>query len=154
MLLTSVATGCAPVEIPPAPPITVEVSFPNGAPPLNQEAELNRVIKSHWNLENMSVEIRLPEGLELVSGELSWFGDVAEGDEIVAIEVMVRAVKIGNWAIELDESIDPEEQGGFGFVPGWREAIYVSIFEDSAEWAIYPPWYEGGNPVPIERVDD
>lgn len=145
MLLASVATGCAPVETPPAPPLTVELSFPDGAPPLNQEAELNCIVTSHFSLENMSVEIRLPEGLELVSGELFWFGDVAKGDEIVAIEAVVRAVKIGNWAIELNESIDPEEQGGFGFIPGWREAIYVSVFEDSAKWATYPPWYEGGS---------
>lgn len=155
MLITSVATGCAPVETTPHPGITVEVSFPDGAPPLDQEAELNCVITSQrLTLENMSVEIRLPEGLELVSGELFWLGDVAKGDEIVAIEAIVRAVKIGNWAIELSKSIDPEEQGGFGFMPGWLDAIYVSVSEDSAEWGIYPPWYKNGShAVPITVVD-
>lgn len=157
VLFIPLAPGCAqfPPETPPAEPITVHLSFPDGAPPLNQEAELIYIIKPDCILKNMNIEIRLPEGFELVSGELSWVGDITKGDEIEAIRAVVRAVKIGNWAIELRNSINPEEQGGFSMYPDWQDAIYVSVSEDSAEWGEYPPWYEGGgHPVPIEQEVD
>lgn len=157
MLLTSMATGCASTETSPAPPITVELSFPDGAPPLNQEAELiyiMEVMEPGLILENMSIEIRLPEGFELVSGELAWFGDISSGDELEVIRATVRAVKTGNWTFESRCAMNPETQFGISIVPGWHPAIYVSVFEDSAEWGKYPPWYEGGgHPVEIEIVD-
>jgi len=105
-------------------------------------------------LENISIEIRLPEGFELVSGELSWFGDISSGDELEVIRATVRAVKTGNWTIESRCAINPEKQCGISVVPGWHPAIYVSVSEDSAEWGITPPWYEGGgHPVEIEQED-
>ena len=156
-LFASVAPGCASTETPPAPPITVELSFPDGAPPLNQEAELiyiMEVMEPGCILENISIEIRLPEGFELVSGELSWFGDISSGDELEVIRATVRAVKTGNWTIESRCAINPEKQCGISVVPGWHPAIYVSVSEDSAEWGITPPWYEGGgHPVEIEQED-
>lgn len=126
----------------PSPPITEEVSFPDGAPPLNHKAKLNCIVKAPAiSLKNMSIEIRLPEAFELVSGELSWVGDISSGDELEVISAVVKAIKIGNWAIKLRNSIDPEKQGGFSMYPDWREVIYVSIFNDSADWGEYPPWY-------------
>ena len=156
MLLTSVATSCAPLETPPSPPVSAELSFPDGAPPLNQEAELVYIIEvmePDCILENMSIEIRLPEGFELVSGDLSWFGDVSSGDDSEVIRATVRAVNTGNWTIESRCAINPEKQCGISVVPGWHPAIYVSISEDSAEWGITPPWYEGDGEVPIEIVE-
>jgi hypothetical protein len=158
VLIIPLAPGCGLFwhESPPAEPITVELSFPNDAPPLNTEAELNCIVKAPAiSLTNMSVEIRLPEAFELVSGDLSWTGDINQGAEVEVISAVVRAIKTGNWAIELRSSIDPEEQGGLSFYPDWRDAIYVSISEDSAEWGIYPPWYKGGgHEVPVKVVDE
>ena len=159
LLFGSCAKAVIPPTTPPdepSPPITVELSFPDGAPPLNQEAELICIVKAPAiSLKNMSVEIRLPEAFELVSGNLSWVGDINLGDEVEVISAIVKAIKIGNWAIELRTSIDPEEQGSFSMYPDWRDAIYVSVLEDSAEWGIYPPWYKGGgHEVPIEVVDE
>jgi hypothetical protein len=103
----------------------------------------------------MSVDIRLPEAFELVGGNLSWFGDINQGAELEVVSAVVRAIEAGNWAIELRTSIDPEEQGGFSMYPDWQDAIYVAVSEDSAEWGVYPPWYEGGgHEVPIEVVDE
>lgn len=157
VLLVSVAPGCASTETPPAPPVTVKLSFPDGAPPLNQEAELIytiEVMEPGCILENMSIEIRLPEGFELVSGELSWFGDISSGDELEVIRATVRAVKTGNWTFESRCAINPETQFGISIVPGWHPAIYVSVFEDSAEWGKYPPWYEGDDDgLPVEHHD-
>ena len=157
LILTLLSPGCpqqpATEEMPPAPPITVELSFPDGAPPLSHEAKLNCVVKARRNFENMSVEIGLPEGFELVSGDLSWVGDIPSGDDLEVIRATVRAVKTGNWTIEATTYIDPEKHSGFGGTG--RYPIYVSISEDSSEWGIYPPWHEGGgHPVPIEQVDE
>jgi hypothetical protein len=166
VLLISLVPGCtsgqessgsqSQLESPPAPPITVDLSFPDGAPRLNTEAELNCIVKAPAiSLKNMSVDIRLPEAFELVGGNLSWFGDINQGAELEVVSAVVRAIKAGNWAIELRTSIDPEEQGCFSMYPDWQDAIYVSVSDDSAEWGIYPPWYEGGgHEVPIEVVDD
>ena len=155
VFLIPLVPGCT-LESPPAEPITVELSFPSGAPPLNTEAELNCIVKAPAiSLKKMSVEIRLPEAFELMSGNLLWVGDINLGDEVEVISAVVKAVKTGNWAIELRTSIDPEEQGGFSIYPDWQDAIYVSVLEDSAEWGIYPPWYEGGgHEVPIKVVDE
>lgn len=101
----------------------------------------------------MSVEIRLPEGLELVSGELFWFGDIAEGNEVEVIRAVVRSVDTGNWTIELIRNLNPEEHGWSEFID--PAPFYISISEDSAEWGITPPWQTGGDgEVEIETVDD
>jgi len=139
----------------PAAPFTINVSFPDGAPPLNQEAKLICVVNAKAiRLKDLSVDIKLPEALELVSGELSWNGDVSEGNRIEVIEVTVKSIRTGNWTIELRGYIDPKEHGYVSIVPGWFPAIYVSVYEDSAEWDITPPWYKGnGFDVPVHKVD-
>jgi len=132
------ACNLFPHESPPAEPITVHLSFPDGAPPLNQEAELVCTVKTPaMSAKNLSLSVNLPEALELVSGDLSWSGDVAQGGEIEVIRAVVRSVEIGNWTIELIAYLDPEENGGFAI--SGSSHIYVSISEDSAEWGINPP---------------
>ena len=134
----------------PSPPITVELSFPDGAPSLNQEAELVCIVNAYEPAKNMSVSVNLPEALELVSGELSWVGDVAAEDEVEVINTIVRSVKTGNWTIELTAYLNPEENEGVGI--SGSAYIYKSISEDSAEWGKYPPWYEGGGGgLPVEH---
>ena len=142
----------------PSPPITTELSFPNGAPSLNQEAELSCIIKAPAiSIMNMTVEIRLPEALELVSSNLSWFGDINSGDELEVIRANVRAVNTGNWAIEIRQTWYPERQSSLSFYPDWQDGIYVSISEDSAEWREYPP-YRVPSSTPgvaqVEQVDE
>jgi len=160
VLLISLASigGCTgegsttPQETAPPPPFTVEVSFPDGAPPLGQTAELICVVEADWiSIQDMSLEINLPEAFELVSGSLSWTGSVPMGDEVEVMKAVVKSVKTGNWTIERTGYLDPKKNGGVGGT-GSGPAIYVSVSEDSAEWGKYPPWYEGGGfPVPVER---
>ena len=100
----------------------------------------------------MSVSIDLPEAFELVSGNLSWVGDIAIGNKVEVIKAVVKAVKTGNWTIEGHSYINPKEHGYFGGEGHYP--IYVSVLEDSAEWGITPPWYQkGGIEVPVKRVD-
>ena len=146
--------GCtrSTTETSPAPPFTTEVSFPHGAPPLNQTAELVCAVSADSiNVRNMSLEISLPEGFELVSGDLSWTGDITKGSKIEVVKAIIRSINTGNWAIEITGYLNPEENGGIG-MSGSGPICYVSVSEDSAEWGKYPPWgKEGGYPVPVQR---
>lgn len=154
LLIMLSVVGCPQQsEQAPSSPITVDLSFPDGAPPLNQEAELVCTVRTPaMSAKNLGVSIDLPEALEVMSGNLSWSGDVAEGSEVEIIRAVVRSVKTGNWTIELNRYLDPEENGWFGFQNPYP--IYISISEDLAEWGATPPWYKnGGHEVPIEVVE-
>ena len=122
-------------------PITLKMSFPNGAPALNQEAHLSCQVNARvFPAKNMEVHINLPEALELVEGNLSWIGDVIKGDKgdkVEVINVTVKAVEVGNYTIDGTTTLNPDEHGAFG---GGRHSIYVSISEDTAEWRNYPPY--------------
>jgi hypothetical protein len=172
ILLTLILVGCSksPVEpaskesppIPasqesePAPPVTFDVLFPDGAPPLNHESEIRCIVKSYRDMKNVNIELRLPEGFELTSGNLSWFGDIPGGEKEI-IRGTVRAIKTGSWEIDMYRSMDPEWQFGFSIGNGWYDAIYILISEDSAEWRKYPPYKNTGSTpgeVQVERVDE
>ena len=124
-------------ESPPASPLEAAFSLSN-APALNETAELTCVINARTAIRNMSVEINLPEGLELVSGNLSWHGDIPYEDEVV-IKAVIKAVEIGNWTIESSGCVNPEENW-FSLSCSPQPVIYVSVFEDSAAWGRNPPW--------------
>jgi hypothetical protein len=82
-------------------PFVISVSFPNGAPPLNQTATLKCVIKSNFPPLDANLNIELPEAFILVGGELSWSGSVDPYCEVNAIEASVKSVKTGNWTIRV-----------------------------------------------------
>jgi hypothetical protein len=90
----------------------------------------------------------LPEGIERVSGDLSWTGDVPEGGTRkkenwgnktplkVEIKAVVKAVKAGDWVIDARA----------GYVPGqiqgeWHgdiDQIYLQVAADSAQMSKTP----------------
>jgi hypothetical protein len=122
----------------PTPPIEVDVSFPNGAPALNQTADLVCKVITHGSpANNMSLDIELPAGFTTVSGELSWKGTVPKGTELEVLSVTIKSVQTGNWQINIDSFLNPEENimHGTGHYP-----IFVSVNENSAEWGTRPPW--------------
>jgi hypothetical protein len=154
ILIMPLVVGCPQQsDQAPAGSLDVLLSFPDGAPPLNQEAELVCTVNAlAGSVKNLGVSVNLPEALELVSGNLSWSGDVAEGDEIEIIRAVVRSVKAGNWTIELNRYLNPGENRGLGFQN--PDPYYISISEDSAEWGTTPPWYKNGShEMPIEVVE-
>ena len=138
-VLSLTGAGCgADGESSSSRPSSVEVSFPYGPPSLGQTASLVCRVKAAIALHDMTLEIHLPEGLELLNGSLSWRGDIAEGDQVEVVNAVVVAVKTGRWVIDVYGRIDPDKhdgQGGEGSFP-----IYLSISEDSAEYGPRPPW--------------
>lgn len=129
-------------------PLTVNLLFPDGAPRLNQIALLVITVKANYmDATNMIVRVNLPEALELVSGELSWNGSVIKGDQVDVIKATVKSVKTGNWQIGIYKYVNPDENG---FGADGEVPFYISISEDSAQWGKTPPWYKGGNEIPIQ----
>lgn len=119
----------------------MDTAFPDGAPRLNHEARLIVKVNARAiRAKDMSANVSLPEGFELVSGNLSWVGDVAEGSEVEVIIAVIRAIKEGNWTIRTVSYIDPKEHG---FLAGPANyPIYVRVSKDLAEWGVTPPWYK------------
>jgi len=154
IVLTLLASGCgqAPVEpaskeIPlapiteedvptePSPLYTLGLSFPSGAPALNQVAELKVVATGVMN--DVRIDVILPDGFELISGNLTWSADSLPPGDTEVINAHIKSQKTGNWTIEArvnyGQRIDLPEGGA-------RYAIYVAVSEDSAEWREYPPY--------------
>jgi hypothetical protein len=170
ILLTTLLTGCVTngslpstqptttsepthTGTPPQEPIEVEVSFPDGAPPLNQTAELRCTVITHRiPARDMSLDVDLPDVLQLVEGELSWFGDVPADSKVVVIKAVVKAVMVGNGTVDVRSYIDPDKHGGFGG-NGWHP-VYVSIGVDSSQWRINPSYDAPGTGPPEERPTD
>jgi len=107
-------------------------AFPNGAPPLNKTAEFQCRLTTHQlAATNISINVDLPEAFELVSGKLSWFGDVPANVEVAVINAKIKSVKTGTWNIDIECSLNAEENPGYY---GDNYTVLVTISEDSANW--------------------
>ena len=137
-------SGCATGS--PLPPLSVELSFPHGAPYLNQIAELRCLMEAHDITDNLTLKINLSNGFELVSGDLAWSGNLSR-QSIRELKANIRAIKVGNWTIQAVINVGPQNtwfiaEGGGIF------NIYVSVAENSAQWGEYPPWTPPPPPNP------
>jgi hypothetical protein len=118
-------------ESPPFPPIPslpigVDLSISN-APALNETAEITCTITSVFDAPNTSAQIILPDGFELVSGELSWQGDIApNGQE--SFKFTIKSVKTGNWTIKAKAGYLFGEDGWYGNL----DYLYISVSEETA----------------------
>lgn len=135
--------------IPPSPTYTIEISFPEGAPILNKQTILTCKVKTIIPLTDMNIEIKLPEFLEPVNGNLTWSGDVEAGDELTVINTDITATGIGNGTILVGYASPPDNQ-----ISRYVAAIYVSIFTESARWEKYPLWSEGHGPPAVHISGD
>ena len=88
------------------------------APTLNETAEITLMVTTIRNASNASVEIKLPEGFELISGNLNWNGEPIE-NQPRKLNIIVKAVKTGDWTI-------------YGGGSGQDDYIYISINDNSA----------------------
>jgi hypothetical protein len=108
-----------------------ELNF-SGPPEFNEPVELTMdVVGGIPQLPNATIKIDLPDGFELVSGDLEWQGNLTK-DVPVQLKAVVKPVKTGDWVIE-GWIIDSEEGKKI------RTALYVSVSEDSVEVSKTPP---------------
>jgi len=132
----------------PGSPVVIESSFPDGAPQLDHTAELVYTIKifAH-DIKDMDFTINLPDAFQLISGDISWSGDLNEGT-VKEISVLIKAVQTGNYEIKVTTYVNPEQNGGYG--GNGHHSTYVAVSDDSAEWGAFPPWRpKNSNPVRV-----
>jgi hypothetical protein len=133
LVLATVLLGCSCRTPPLGIPIEVDLSISN-APALNETAELTCTIASVFDAPNTTAQITLPDGFELVSGDLSWQGDIApNGQE--SFNFSIRTVETGNWTIEADAGYFPDENSWYGDT----DRLYVSVSEETA-WVSKTPF--------------
>jgi len=77
---------------------------------------LNSIVELYFNLEsiddvpNTSIKLFLPEGIELVSGNLIWSDDIKKGEKSKH-KVSIKVVKEGEWQIRA--WVENEKFSGF-----------------------------------------
>lgn len=130
---------------PPANPMKVDLSISN-APALNETAELTCTITSHYDAPNVTTEIILDNGLELVAGDLVWEGDLA-ADTPIRFKATIKSIKTGDWIIQAKAGYSPDE--GAYYMDG--SGLYISVGEDSATVGHRRPRSYG--PQPARQLD-
>ena len=69
-----------------------------GEPVLNQEVEVVFSVTPITDSIKTKIYMYLPEGIELVQGDLYWEGDIKKGD-IVQIKITVKSIQEGQWVM-------------------------------------------------------
>ena len=136
------------------PDVYVNLSFPNGAPHLNQTAELRCIVGTPGlTADNISVIINLPDGLQYISGDLSAqlgsMSGYANKESLVGtkeITAVIKPLRTGHYTIEAQLYLVPRNPS-IGSGPGLFR-IYLSVSDNSSEWGTVPFWIPNG-PVPI-----
>lgn len=150
----SLLSGCRTLPDQPllnesTPEFAVELSFPDGAPALNHEATMTVSVLSFVNLHDVQVWVTLPEGLELVSGNLAWTGNVSgtleARTETEAVKTVVKPTKTGLWTITVHFFFPPEQRPNLIIGPDGQD-YYLSVEEEKTEWGENPPWTTDGFP--------
>jgi len=141
VLIAVILAGCVQEKVVPSAPIEVYLAISN-APALNQTAELTCTITSHEDAPNTTAQIKLPEGFELISGDLKWKGDLEKNSQ-KSFKATVKSVKTGNWAIEAIAETKLKDGESYSVV----DYIYVVLGNVTASVSKTPP----PTPFPAEN---
>ena len=120
-------------KVVPSAPIEVYLAISN-APALNQTAELTCTITSHGDAPNTTAQIKLPEGFELISGDLTWKGDLKKNSQ-KSFKATVKSVKTGNRVIEAVAESKLKDGESYSVV----DHIYVVLGNVTASVSKTPP---------------
>lgn len=83
-------------------PIKIELSL-SKIPNIGETVEIYATISSVRDIENTSARITLPSGIQFVSGNLTWEGDVI-ADTPIVFTAKIKVLEDGNWIIKGEES--------------------------------------------------
>lgn len=110
----------------PAPQWPMSVNSLISQPPgLNQTANITCFISSQIDAPNVTANIILPEGIDVVSGSTLWYGDI-NGSQ-VEFSVMIKPVTTGNFTIECVATSTMDDNSSFGD----RDFLYLSVSENN-----------------------
>ena len=116
----------------PSAPISVELYMPS-APRLNEAIELTCTVSSLTDMPDSSARIELPDGVSLISGNLTWEGDL-KAKHPVSFSVEISFNKADKYAIRATASHMINETDGWSDM----DSIYLTIGTDKSEFG-WPP---------------
>ena len=171
---TPTSKGTPSTQSVPSTGMEVNLSISN-APALNETAELTCTITSISDAYNTTAQIELPAGLVLVSGNLSWNGDIIVPEEEkrkhprpslgspawekyeypkgkAEFSVLVKSAEVGNWTIAATAGYNVFTQEGIQYGRlGDSDYIYVAVREDTA-W-ISETLFTTEGPAPARQLN-
>jgi hypothetical protein len=113
---------------PPVSPLTAKLLM-SRAPALGETAALSLTITSAVEATNVTVKIVLPEGLQLVEGELEWHGSIAPGGR-AQLTAIVRATLEGDCRIYGEARNYFSHNSWFGA----NDSIFLSISRNGGQF--------------------
>ncbi len=141
-----------PQEISPAPssnvpsepsaPIRVELYMPS-APRLNEAIEVTCNVSGLVDMPDSSARIELPDGVSLISGNLTWEGDL-KANHPVSFSAEISFNKADKYAIRATASHMINETDGWSNM----DSIYLTIGTDKSEFG-WPPT----GPLPFRQTE-
>ena len=115
-------------------PIEVQLSI-SKPPALNEAAELTYTVISTVDAPNSAAEITLPDGATLVSGDLTWQGEL-KADKPISITAEIVFEETGNWAIRAAAKSVIDENNSWSDV----DYIYLNVGDTHGTMGpVYPP---------------
>jgi len=121
------------------PPIVLNITVSDFTKPegLNSEANLTVTVTPKEDISNVSIKIWLPEGIQLVNGNLTWSGNLIANTS-VALNVRIRMVELGEWHIFANvEENCLESDGKWHTYSIFGTGFIIMVGENSV--TIFPP---------------
>jgi hypothetical protein len=111
----------------PATPVTVTMIL-SKAPRLNEPAELSLVIQSISDAPQTKAELILPEGTQVVSGDITWTGDL-QANQPVTLSATIQFTQPGNLTVQ-GKALSPQANGD---VWGDMATLYLNVTEKAGK---------------------
>jgi hypothetical protein len=121
------------------PPIVLNITISDFTEPegLDSEANLTVLVTANEDISNASMKIWLPEGVELVDGNLTWSGNLITNITI-ALSVRIRVIELGEWHVFIDVERCVLEDDGIWYVYPVFGTGFIIIVEENAV-SVFPP---------------
>ncbi|HSH00901.1 MAG TPA: hypothetical protein VLL52_00190 [Anaerolineae bacterium] len=104
----------------PQTPITSQLVLSH-PPRLEETAELTYTVTTAIQTDNTTIQILLPPGAYLLSGETTWQGTLTP-EEAVTLQAIISFAQEGNWTIEA-KALSPQENGDV-----WGDSAYIYLY--------------------------
>ena len=113
----------------PSSPMKIKMSI-SPEPMVGRDVNLHIEIISKSPAPNTVLTVTLTSGVELVSGDLNWQGDI-EANQTVGVDLVIRVKAEGEWPISAYAFSSDTPGSRFGF--GALKALYIRSSINSAE---------------------
>lgn len=127
----------------PVSPIYVEFSFPHGLPSINEAKELECLVKtSDRDTKNVEITVNLPDGLQLVSGNISAKFKAMSKNDVKELLATIKPVRYDDYTIEVKFSCGSKYTYS-GMFNVYLSNIDLYNIDGPTWWDIFPIYRKG-----------